>query len=162
MTYNEFRLRFAIAYVGCVSDPGEAIRRMDNAPTLARMLWDIMNQQEAPAPSFVSTAGLASFMENSPKNMANSPDLKPLNSMELKALARTAREVVAEEAEWIAIDANGQVWAYDIKPTVYEPYECWENSTANGFAWEISAVAPPDNFRDELYEINKLLNDDNK
>ena len=145
MTYNEFRLRFAIQYVGSVSDPGEAIRRMDNAPTLARLLWDVMNAPEVeapPAPSFVSTAGLAPIA-------ANSPDLKEL--------ARKAREV-GDEMQWIAIDASGQVWAYDLKPDVYEPEEFWYN---DAFAWEITQVAPPADFRTELYEISKLFNDDN-
>ena len=158
MTYNEFKLLFAIQYVGGVSDPGEAIRRMDNAPTLARLLWDVMNAPEVeapPAPSFVSTAGLAPIA-------ANSPDLKPSNSTELKALARTAREFVDSELQWIGIDLNGQVWAYDLKPLIYEPWGCWDNSTDGGYSWEIGAVAPPDNFRDELYEINKLLNDENE
>lgn len=153
MTYNEFRLRFAIAYVGGVSDPGEAIRRMDNAPTLARMLWDVMNAPEVPAPSFVSTAGLAPIV-------ANSPDLKPSNSTELKAIARTAREAVDDGLQWIGIDLDGQVWAYDLKPSIYEPGRCWDNSDDGGYSWEIGAVAPPEDFRQELYEINKLLTDD--
>jgi hypothetical protein len=147
MTYNEFRLRFAIQYVGGVSDPGECMRRMDNAPALARLLWDVMNAPEVQTPS----APIA----------ANSPHLIPSNSMELKALARTAREVVSDTAQWIAIDANGEVWAYDLKPTIDTPRNTWDNSDDAGFSWEISAVAPPDNFRDELYEISKLLENDN-
>lgn len=153
MTYNEFRLRFAIQYVGSVSDPGECMRRMDNAPTLARLLWDVMNAPETPAPSFVSTAGLAPIV-------ANSPDLKPSNSMELKELARKAREVIGDEMQWIAIDRDGSVWAYDLEPGVCESAGNWDNSDDGGFAWEITQIAPPDNFLDELYEINKLLNDD--
>ena len=156
MTYNEFKLRFAIQYVGCVSDPGECMRRMDNAPALARLLWDVMTAPEVeapPAPSFVSTAGLAPIA-------ANSPDLKPSNSTELKALARTALDLFSEEAQWIAIDARGEVWAYDLKPTVFEPGGYWDNSDDHGFAWEISAVAPPEDFRNEIYEIDKLLSDD--
>ena len=155
MTYNEFKLRFAIQYVGCVSDPGECMRRMDNAPALARLLWDVMNAPEVeapPAPSFVSTAGLAPIV-------ANSPDLKPSNSMELKELARKALEAKGDELQWIAIDASGQVWAYDLKPDVYEPEKFWYNDS---FAYEITQVAPPDDFRNELYEISKLLNDDNE
>lgn len=149
MTYNEFRLRFAIQYVGGVSDPGECMRRMDNAPALARLLWDVMNAPEVQAPSAPSAP-----------IVANPPHLKPSNSTELKALARTAREFVDSELQWIGIDLNGQVWAYDLKPLIYEPWGCWDNSTDGGYSWEIGAVAPPDNFRDELYEINKLLNDD--
>ena len=145
MTYNEFRLRFAIQYVGCVSDPGEAIRRMDNAPTLAHLLWDVMNAPEAPAPSFVSTAGIAPIA-------ANSPDLKEL--------ARKAREITVREMQWIAIDRDGSVWAYDLQPGVSELAGNWDNSDDGGFAWEITQVAPPDNFRDEIYEISKLLDND--
>ena len=148
MTYNEFKLLFAIQYVGGVSDPGEAIRRMDNAPTLARLLWDVMNAPEVqapPAPSFVSTAGLAAI---------------PSNSMELKKIARKAREITVREMQWIAIDRDGSVWAYDLQPGVSELAGNWDNSDDGGFAWEITQVAPPDNFRDELYEINKLLKDD--
>ena len=145
MTYNEFRLRFAIQYVGSVSDPGECMRRMDNAPALARLLWDVMNAPEAPVPSFVSTDAIAPI---------------PPNSMELKKIARTAREVIGDEMQWIAIDRDGSVWAYDLQPGVCESAGNWDNSDDGGFAWEITQVAPPDNFRDELYEINKLLNDD--
>lgn len=150
MTYNEFRLRFAIQYVGGVSDPGEAIRRMDNAPTLARLLWDVMNAPEVqapPAPSFVSTDAIA---------------LIPPNSMELKDIARKALEVSGDNAQWVAIDKDGRVWAYDLKPTVDELWHCWGNSVDDGYSWEIGAVAPPDNFRDEIYEISKLLDNDNE
>lgn len=155
MTYNEFKLRFAIAYVGGVSDPGEAIRRMDNAPTLARLLWDAMNAPETPAPSFVSTARLAPIA-------ANSPDLKPSNSMELKELARKALEVSGDNAQWVAIDASGGVWAYDLRPQCYEIDTMWDNTPDQGFNWHVCTIAPPDNFRDELYEINKLLKDENE
>lgn len=149
MTYNEFRLRFAIQYVGGVSDPGEAIRRMDNAPALARLLWDVMNAPEVeapPAPSFVSTDAIA---------------LIPSNSTELKKIARKALEVSGDNAQWVAIDKDGRVWAYDLKPTVDELWHCWGNSVDDGYSWEIGAVAPPDNFRDEIYEISKLLDNDN-
>lgn len=119
--------------------------------SLARESWDAIQAAElpesekakqTPAPSFVSTAGLAPIA-------ANSPDLKEL--------ARQAREV-GDEMQWIAIDASGQVWAYDLKPDVYEPEEFWYN---DAFAWEITQVAPPADFRTELYEISKLLENDN-
>lgn len=148
MTYNEFRLRFAIQYVGSVSDPGECMRRMDNAPSLARLLWDVMNAPEVqapPAPSFVSTAGLAPIAAN---------------SMELKELARKALEVSGDNAQWVAIDASGGVWAYDLRPQCYEIDTMWDNTPDQGFNWHVCTIAPPDNFRDELYEISKLLNDD--
>ena len=148
MTYNEFKLLFAIAYVGSVSDPGECMRRMDNAPALARLLWDVMNapEVEAPqAPSFVSTDAIA---------------LIPSNSMDLKAIARKALEVSGNNAQWVAIDKDGRVWAYDLKPTVNELWHCWGNSVDDGYSWEIGAVAPPDDFTKELYEISKLLPDE--
>ena len=146
MTYKEFRLRFAIQYVGSVSDPGECMRRMDNAPSLARLLWDVMNAPEPSAPS----APIA----------AQPPDLKPSNSTELKALARTVLDFFSDDVQWIAIDANGEVWAYDLKPTIDETRSNWDNSDDDGVAWEIGAVEPPADYRNEIYEISKLIDND--
>jgi len=82
------------------------------------------------------------------------------NSPDLKELARMARKVIGDEMQWIAIDRDGSAWAYDLQPGVSELSGNWDNADDDGFAWEITQVAPPADFRTELYEINKLLNDD--
>ena len=101
---------------------------------------------------------LSKNMANSPKDMDNSTDLKPSNSTELKALARTALDLYSEYAQWLAIDANGDVWAYDLKPTIDETQSNWDNSDYDTFAWKMGKVAPPADYTKELYEIGKLLN----
>ena len=103
---------------------------------------------------------LSKNMANSPKDMDNSTDLKPSNLTELKALAQTALDFFSDDVQWLAIDANGEVWAYDLKPTIDETRSNWDNSDDDGVAWEIGAVEPPEDFKNELYEIQKLLEDE--
>lgn len=83
------------------------------------------------------------------------------NLTELKALARMTPNVVAEEAQYIAVDANGEVWVFDLKPSIDALRNAWDNSDCDGFSWQIGAVAPPADFRNEIYEIDKLLENDN-
>lgn len=109
----------------------------------AREVWDAIQSVELP--------------ESEKTKQLVPRSLKPSNSTELKALARTARDLFSDEVDWIAIDPTGQVWAYDVKPTVFEPGRWWDNSDNNGSSWEIGAVAPPEDFTKELYEISKLL-----
>ena len=79
---------------------------------------------------------------------------------ELKALARTVLDFFSDDVQWIAIDANGEVWAYDLKPTIDETRSNWDNSDDDGVAWEIGAVEPPADYRNEIYEISKLIDND--
>lgn len=87
---------------------------------------------------------------------------KPItaNSTDLRALARSALEASNNKARWIAIDASGGVWAYDLRPDCYEQDKTWDNSPTQGSNWFVRIVAPPDDFTNELYEISKIVSDD--
>lgn len=152
MTYNEFKLRFAIQYVGCVSDPGECMRRMDNAPALARLLWDVMNAPEVKAPAAPITTEFPKNMANSPKDMANSPDLKPSNSTELKALAELAAE---RGFAWIAQDKCRIWYGYKVEPEFREHLQEWWGR-GNGH-W--AALNLPDNtdYSKQIFNVKTIL-----
>lgn len=119
----------------------------EDAARLARKAWDAIQSLELPESEKAKQSVI----------VANSPNLKPSNSTELKAMARTALDLFSDNADWIAIDENGRVWAYDLKPTVNELWRNWSNSVDGGSLWEIGTVAPPEDFTKELYEISKLL-----
>lgn len=53
MTYNEFKLRFAIQYIGSAGNPGDCMRRINNAEPIARLAWEALS---APAADAVSVA----------------------------------------------------------------------------------------------------------
>lgn len=82
------------------------------------------------------------------------------SKQQLKDLAQKALSQSNGETKWVAIDKDGRVWAYDLKPTVNGLWRCWGNSVDDGYSWHIGTIVPPADFRTELYEINKLLNDD--
>ena len=113
----------------------------------AREVWDAIQSVELPESEKTKQAPI----------VANLPDLKPSNSTELKAMARTALDLYSNEAKWLAIDANGKVWTYDLKPTIDAPRNAWDNSGRGGRGWEVGLVALPEDFTIELYRIDKLL-----
>ena len=100
---------------------------------------------------------LSKNMANSPKDMDNSTDLKPSNSTELKALAQRALDLYSDDAQWIAIDTDGDVYAYESKPYIFRQIKAWYN-VAPSDHWRIGKVAPPADYTKELYKIKKLLN----
>lgn len=77
---------------------------------------------------------------------------------EIKQLAQKALEVSKGEAFWFAIDGDGEVWAFEIEPTVDEEKRAWDNGISA--AWQIGKVSRPYYFTKELYEISKILSDD--
>lgn len=81
---------------------------------------------------------------------------------QFKQIAKKASSESNGKAQWIAIDRDGAVWAYNIRPfTGGAIKDYWVDSDPdNGRSWKIGMVAPPDNFRDEIYEISKLLDND--
>ena len=84
----------------------------------------------------------------------------PTNLTQLKELAQRALDLYSDDAQWIAIDSDGDVWAYDLKPTIDETKSNWDNSDYDTFAWKIGKVAPPADYRNEIYEISKLIDND--
>ena len=123
----------------------------------ARRAWDAMQAAElpesekakqAPAPSFVLNDAIAPI---------------PLNSMELKSLAEKAVTLSENIAKYIAIDKHGTVYAYKQKPIIKSDVStCWDISDLRHSCWLVDHVAEPADFRNELYQISKLLNNENQ
>ena len=128
--------------------------RTDQMISLARRVWDAIQAAELPESEKAKQSVI----------VANPPHLNPSNSTELKAMARTALDLFSDEAKWLAIDKNGKVWAYDLKPTIDTSRNAWYwyNSGRGGRGCEVGQVASPEDFTTELYRIDKLLNDDNE
>lgn len=82
-------------------------------------------------------------------------------SYDLSAMAQKAMEVSKNMAKWIAINEDGEVCAYDIKPTIKYPGPYWGNSNDKGLMWCVGTVIPPDHYTRQLYEI-KLVATANK
>lgn len=82
------------------------------------------------------------------------------NSYDLKLWAKKAIEYLGEEAEWIAIDSNGTVWAYDVRPNCITKDGHWSNSYSHGYGTTIDAVDHVEDWTKECYEISKILSDD--
>lgn len=55
---------------------------------------------------------------------------------------------------WVAINANGDVLAYENKPSAFKAERIWG---ATGNKWRIVTVRPPKDFTQECYEIHKIL-----
>lgn len=119
------------------------------AADLAREAWDAIQAVELPESEKAKQSVI----------VANPPHLKPSNSTELKAMARTSLDLYSDEAKWLAIDKNGKVWTYDLKPTVDALRNAWDNSGRGGRGWEVGLVSRPEDFTTELYRIDKLLGD---
>ena len=81
-----------------------------------------------------------------------------IRAAQIKTLATSALVVSKDKAKWLAVDADGEVWAFDVEPTVHESKAVWDNSDA--ISWQLCDVAPPVNFTAELYEISKILNNE--
>ena len=142
MTYKEFSLRFAIQYVGSVSDPGECMRRIDKAPSLARLLWDTIQNAELP--------------ESEKIKQSLSASLEPSNSFDelLKAIAVIALHKLPS-AKWIAQDGDGRWYAYDVKPANESECEWFELSETGDIEFIIELTRPKD-ISKELYRIATL------
>lgn len=57
-------------------------------------------------------------------------------------------------AFWIAINANGDVFAYENEPQAFKAERIWG---AMGDKWKIAVVEPPKDFTQECHEIYKML-----
>ena len=92
--------------------------------------------------------------------MSNKKEI-PSNSMDLKVLAEKAVTLSENIAKYIAIDKHGTVYAYEQKPIIKSDVStCWDIDSLRHSCWLVDHVTEPADFRNELYEINKLLNDD--
>lgn len=145
MSWEQFLTEFVLRAM--TNNIHEQYFSPDAAAQRAREVWDAIQTAELPESEKAKQSVI----------VANPPDLKPSNSTELKAMARTARDLY--EAKWLAIDKNGKVWAYDLKPTVDALRNAWDNSSRGGRGWEVGLVALPEDFTTELYRIDKLLED---
>ena len=137
--WNDFLTEFVMRAMTTHEDyfePADAVR-------LARRCWDAIQNAELPE-----------------SEKAKQVEPQKANLTELKALARTVLDFFSDDVQWIAIDANGEVWAYDLKPTIDETRSNWDNSDDDGVAWEIGAVEPPEDYTKELYRISEILSND--
>ena len=57
-------------------------------------------------------------------------------------------------AFWISTNANGDVFAYENKPAPFKAEGVWD---AMGDKWYIETIEAPKHFRQECYEIYKML-----
>ena len=80
--------------------------------------------------------------------------------MELKSLAEKAILSSAGAAKWLSIDKDGQVCAWRLKPYIMWGNTFWDNWNIQSYCIIITRVAPPANFRNELYEISKIINNE--
>ena len=78
---------------------------------------------------------------------------------ELKALAQQALLRFNQVPKWIAVDWDGRVWAYELEPHIIHRKQAWDNADTSDF-WEIGKIAPPEDYRKELYRISEILSDD--
>ena len=79
---------------------------------------------------------------------------------DLRALSIEGLRLSNKEAKWIAIDSNGEVWAYTSRPGCITTKGIWSNIRAGGLRWGVKQVAPPCDFTKEIYEISKILSND--
>ena len=122
------------------------------AAHLAREAWDAIQAAELPESEKAKEAPAPSFVP------INAPAPIPSNSMELKRLAEKAILFSDGVAKFFAIDASGMVCAYSFLPVLNNGE--WDLNDLSDDFWEIALVAPPANFRTELYEISKILNNE--
>ena len=80
------------------------------------------------------------------------------SKQELKDLAQKALRQSNGEAKWIAVDKYGFVYGYSVKPVTN--VDLWDIPTFDDDCWYITEINHPENWETEIYEINKLLNDD--
>ena len=154
MNWNQFLTEFVLR-----ASTNEFIENytLDQVIELARRSWDAIQAAEIPdsekakqefLPSFVLTDAIAPI---------------PLNSGELKSLAEKAVEISEGIAKYIAIDKHGTVYAYKQKPIIKSDVStCWDISDLRHPCWLVDHVAEPADFRNELYKISKLLNNENQ
>ena len=121
----------------------------------ARQAWDAIQAAELPESEKAKQAPAPSFVP------INDPAPIPPNSKGLKVLAEKALNISIGVARYIAIDKLGTVYAYKQPPIIKSDIStCWDISDLKHDCWLVDYVAAPDNFRNELYEISKILSDD--
>ena len=150
MDWNQFLTEFVLrAMTNNIHEhyfsPSDAARR-------AREAWDAIQAAELPESEKAKQAPEPSFVP------INAPAPIPSNSMELKRLAEKAILFSDGVAKFFAIDASGMVCAYSFLPVLNNGE--WDLNDLSDDFWEIALVAPPANFRTELYEISKILNNE--
>ena len=77
---------------------------------------------------------------------------------ELKQLAQRALDKSNGGAKWLTIDTKGQVYVYRFRPILRDTE--WDVSDYSNEFWGVGYTTPPVNFRNELYEISKILNNE--
>ena len=81
---------------------------------------------------------------------------------QLETLAWKAISRSEGAAKYIAIDTEGTVYAYKQKPVIKsEASTVWDISDLKQSCWLVCYTEAPDNFRDELYKISKILDNEN-
>ena len=81
---------------------------------------------------------------------------------QLNQLAHKALDVSNGTAKWIAIDFNGLVFAYKYRPVIKGFVWCAIEENGKSDCWVVGDVERPEYyFTDEIYEISKLLKNDN-
>ena len=136
MNWNQFLTEFVLR-----ASTNEFIENytLDQVIELARRSWDAIQAAELP---------------ESEKAKVDK------NSYDLKLWAKKAIEYLGEKAEWIAIDSDGSVWAYDIQPIYIPMNGYWSNAYDNGNGTVVGAVDYVEDWTNELYEISKILNNE--
>lgn len=124
----------------------------------AREAWDAMQAAELPesekAKQAPITTELSKNMANSPKDMDNSPDLKPSNSTELRALAELAK---SKGFAWIAQDDTGVWWGYKVKPRFRKQSQDWHSDDSH-----FAALNLPDDtdYSKQIFNVKQILNNE--
>lgn len=116
-----------------------------DAASRARDVWDAIQAAELPESERAKQLVIA----------ANSPDLIPSNSMELKALAQLA---AAQGFAWIAQDKCGVWYGYKIKPEFREQLQEWRSKGNNHWA----ALNLPDNtdYSKQIFNVKTILDNE--
>jgi hypothetical protein len=78
----------------------------------------------------------------------------------IKELAQKAVQQSKNKANWIAIDKGGFVYAFSVKPIING--DVWDIAKFEDDLWYIAECPLPQDWTKELYEIPKLLSDDNQ
>ena len=92
--------------------------------------------------------------------LPESEKAKQTKNYDLKLWAKKAIESLGQKAEWIAIDSDGSVYAYDIRPNCITMTKCWSNAYNNGNSTLVGAGVDVKDWTKEFYEISKILSDD--
>ena len=153
MNWNQFLAEFVLRAM--TNNIHEQYFSPEDAARLARKAWDAIQSAELPESEKAKQAPAPSFVLND--TIAPNPP----NSRDLKVLAEKAVEVSDGIAKYIAIDKHGTVYAYKQKPIIKSDVStCWDISDLRHSCWLVDHVAEPADFRNELYEISKIINNE--